>query len=163
SAFVALTLTPMLATKLIRGGTHEGWLYRKTEPFFQVLNAGYRRALNAFLRRRWVAPLVIVACGAFAWMLFQQLPRELAPPEDRSGLRLRVTAPEGTGYESLGGFMDQLDARIMELVPEAFEITSYTSPSFGSGGSTNSGFIRMTLIPADQRTRSQQEIAAQLR
>jgi multidrug efflux pump len=163
SSFVALTLTPMLSTRLIKAGSHNGWFYRKTEPMYQKLTGWYRSTLNAFLRARWLAFVVLVGAGGFVWWMFQTLPSELAPLEDRSALRINATAPEGTSYETMSGFMDQLDAILQREVPEAAEMTTMTAPGFGGAASVNSGFARITLVPPAERQRSQQEIAASLR
>ena len=164
SAFVALTLTPMLSTRLLKTGSHNGWFYRKTEPFYRALTAGYRRSLAAFLRVRWIAFLLLVGCGGLSWWLFRSLPTELAPMEDRSSLRINATAAEGTSYDTMAAFMNELDATLQRLVPEIEEATSMTSPGFGGGAaSVNSGFVRITLKPPGERTRSQAEIATALR
>lgn len=163
SSFVALTLTPMLSTRLIRAGSHTGWFYRGTEPFYQWLTRGYRRSLAAFLRARWLAFVVLFGCGGFVWLMFRSLPGELAPLEDRSGLRISAIAPEGTGFETMGAFMDELDTVLQREVPETADMTTITSPDFGGASSVNSGFARITLVPPEQRQRSQQDIAAALR
>jgi multidrug efflux pump len=163
SAFVALTLTPMASTRLLKSGSHNGWFYRKTEPFYQRLTAGYRASLSAFLRHRWVAFLILVVCAGASWALFRTLPSELAPLEDRSSLRINATAAEGTSYETMEAFMTQLDQLLVAKVPEIAEATSMVSPGFGGAASVNSGFIRITLKPPGERTRTQQQIADALR
>ncbi|HTO02906.1 MAG TPA: efflux RND transporter permease subunit, partial [Opitutus sp.] len=159
SAFVALTLTPMLSTRLLKSGSHNGWFYRKTEPFYRVLTDSYRRSLRAFLRHRWIAFVLLIACGGISWFLFNVLPSELAPMEDRSSLRITATAAEGTSFETMTEYMNQLDELLQRAVPEIAEATSITSPGFGGSGSVNSGFIRITLTPPSERSRSQAEIA----
>ena len=163
SSFVALTLTPMLSTRLLKTGSHDGWFYRKTEPMYQRVTAWYRTSLARFLRARWMAFVLLAATGGLVWWMFRILPSELAPLEDRSSLRITASAPEGTSYESMSAYMDQLDAMLQREVPEAVEMTSMTSPGFGGSSSINSGFARLTLAPPGERQRSQQEIAAALR
>ena len=163
SSFVALTLTPMLSTRLLRAGSHDSWFYRKTEPFYQRITRGYRSALATFLRVRWVAFLIVAACGAATWWMFRELPSELAPLEDRGSLRINATAPERTAYERMAEFMTELDELVRAKVPEIAEANTITSPGFGGSASVNSGFMRITLQPAHERQRSQQEIAAFLR
>jgi multidrug efflux pump len=163
SSFVALTLTPMLSTRFIRAGSHTGWFYLKTEPFYQWLTSAYRRSLAGFLRVRWLAFVVLIGCGGLVWGLFRSLPAELAPLEDRSGLRISVTAPEGTGFEAMSAFMDRVDEVLQREVPETDQTTTVTSPGFGGASTVNSGFARITLVPPSQRQRSQQEIAVALR
>ncbi len=163
SSFVALTLTPMLSTRLLKAGSHTGWFYRKTEPFYQKLTAAYRRSLAAFLQQRWIAFVVLAACGVTSWGLFNALPSELAPMEDRSSLRINATAAEGTSYETMAAFMSRLDEVVRREVPEIAEATTITSPGFGGSASVNSGFMRLTLTPPAERTRTQAEIASMLR
>ena len=163
SSFVALTLTPMVCTRLLRSGAHEGWFYRKTEPFYRELTKAYRGTLVAFLRLRWLAFMVLLGCGGLSWWLFRTLPTELAPLEDRSSLRINATAAEGTSYETMFDYMNRLETLVSEKVPEIAEMMTITSPGFGGSASVNSGFIRLTLTPPAERTRSQQEIASMLR
>ncbi len=162
SSFVALSLTPMLTTRLLKHGSHNGWFYRKTEPLFAGLTDLYRRSLAAFLRGRWLVFPAVALCALICWLLLPLLPKELAPMEDRSGLRINSLAPEGTSYEYMAGFMDQIDDVIKREIPEIREATTITSPGFGAASSVNSGFVRVTLVPPGERTRSQQAIAADL-
>ncbi len=159
SSFVALTLTPMLSTRLLRGHQGHSWFYYKTEPFFQRMAQGYRRSLEAFLRRRWLAfPILLVAGGLIVWFM-ESLPAELVPMEDRSNISLFASGPEGATFEYMDAYMDQLIRMIQEEVPEHEAIISVTSPGFGASSSVNSGFIRLILKDPEQRTRTQQEIA----
>jgi multidrug efflux pump len=161
SSFVALSLTPMLSTKLLKKRTEPSWLYRKTEPFFQSLTASYRRTLEGFVARKWAAPAVMVACLGLVVLFFSVLPSELAPREDRSEVRLFATGPEGATFEYMDAHMDRVLAAIdEEMAPEERAgVVSMTSPGFGA---VNSGFARVILTPPSERQRSQQEIAARL-
>ncbi|ACY47796.1 efflux RND transporter permease subunit [Rhodothermus marinus] len=159
SSFVALTLTPMLSTRLLQGHRGHSWFYYKTEPFFQRMAQGYRRSLEAFLQRRWLAfPILLVAGGLIVWFM-ESLPAELVPMEDRSNISLFASGPEGATFEYMDAYMDQLIRMIQEEVPEHEAIISVTSPGFGASSSVNSGFIRLILKDPDQRERTQQEIA----
>ena len=154
SAFVALTLTPMLATKIIQRRRHSRF-YDRTEPFFQALLAGYRRSLEGFMRRRWLGFAFIGGAAGLALLFAFILPRELAPLEDRSRFRLTVTAPEGTSFEQMDAYMVRLIELVKEKVPELDEIIATTA---GGSGAANSGSMFVTLKPPDQRKRKQQEI-----
>ncbi|MCI0596958.1 MAG: efflux RND transporter permease subunit, partial [candidate division Zixibacteria bacterium] len=158
SAFVALTLTPMLATKILRFRKHSRF-YEKTEPFFQNLGAGYRRSLDRFMSRRWLGFVCLGAAAALVFLFAAILPKELAPLEDRSRLRASATAPEGTSFEEMDGYFDRLIATAKEKVPEMEELVSVTG---GGGGGVNSGFMFITLATPDRRERSQAEIHAEL-
>ncbi|HEY5912801.1 MAG TPA: efflux RND transporter permease subunit, partial [Verrucomicrobiae bacterium] len=161
SAFVALTLTPMLSTKVLQAHSHSR-LYRWTEPFFQGMTNGYRRLLGWFLKYRWLAFPVLALTGFGAWLSFSQLQRELAPVEDRGRLRLAATAPEGASFDYMVNYMDQLSELVSKSVPEADVILSYTAPGFGGAGAVNSGFVRTFLVDRALRKRSQADIAAEL-
>jgi multidrug efflux pump len=95
SAFVALTLTPMLCTRLLRAREGHSRFYRATEPFFRGLSEAYRGLLERVMDRRWLAIAVVAGCAAAIVGLFRALPAELAPLEDRSTLRVQARGPEG--------------------------------------------------------------------
>ena len=158
SSFAALTLTPMLASKLLKQRETQPWLYRKTEPWFERLNSGYRSSLEAFLKVRWMAFVVMAACGIGAYVLFNSLDRELAPQEDRSSLRVSANAPQGRGFAYMDAYMNELVGLVQREVPEATALISITSPGFGSS-SVNSGFINIVLSKPDARERTQAEIS----
>ncbi len=161
SAFVSLTITPVLNVVLHREGAGHGWLYDKTEPFFTGLESGYGRLVGGFLRVRGLAWVVVAACGALIWLVGRQLPTELAPLEDRSSLRLALTGPEGTSFGAMQKTTDRVAEFMNDSLPEqdfGFAVT----PGFGGGGGVNSGLVRVGLVPPDQRQRSQADIAKYL-
>ncbi|MCX6953331.1 MAG: efflux RND transporter permease subunit [Verrucomicrobia bacterium] len=165
SAFVALTLTPMLSVKLLKRHEKRGWLFTKTEPFFGWMDRVYARALGFFLRQRWLAFVALaVACGV-SWWCLRQLPRELSPLEDRGRIWVRATAVEGVSYDYMYNFMDDVAKIVAERTPEA-DIQMTQVPGAGGGpgvqGSVNSGFVRVFLKDRDKRGRSQQEISEDL-
>ncbi|TVP50417.1 MAG: hypothetical protein EA350_00660 [Gemmatimonadales bacterium] len=162
SSFVALTLAPMLCSRLLRKRERKPWFYRVTEPSFQRLTDGYRNTLDAFLARRWLAFVILPASLGVGLLLFQSLPQELAPTEDRGGMRLVVSGPEGATFAYMDQRMDALAELVREEVPEYRAIISVTSPGFGAASSVNSGFVRLSLVDADQRARSQAAIARAL-
>lgn len=162
SSFVALTLTPMLATRLLKGHTGHSWFYRKTEPFFTGITNAYRSALEAFMRHRWAVFLVIAGSAVLIWYFMGSLQSELAPLEDRSGLRMFATAPEGTTFEAMDAYMDKAIGTFKDSVPEIAAIISVTSPGFGASSSVNSGFMRVILTPPDERDQTQSQIAGRM-
>ncbi len=159
SAFVALTLTPMLGSRILKKREKHNWFYNKTEPFFVKMNSFYRNSLEKFLNKRWLAFPIMAISFVLMYLFFSALPSELAPLEDRSVLRLSVTAPEGASFEYMDHFMDKLVQILKDSIPESQAIISVTSPGGGSSGSVNSGFINLVLTKPDQRDRSQQMIA----
>lgn len=158
SSFVSLTLTPVLTIYLTRKKHGHGWFYQKTEPFFAWMENSYHKALAAFMRVRWVAVVIIIACFGIIWWIGKDLQSELAPLEDRSQFRLQVTAPEGTSFDAMDNYMDKLVNFILDSVPEKKILISVTAPGFTGSGSVNTGFIRAVLVDPEERERSQQEI-----
>ncbi len=159
SAFVSLTLTPVLNVYLTRKSGHaHGWLYRVTEPFFSGMENGYNRILKSFMKVRWIAFPVIIACFIMGWFIWNNLQSELAPMEDRSQFRLQITAPEGTSYDAMDKYIDKLTYMVLDSVPEKKILISVTAPGFTGSGSVNTGFVRAVLAPPSERVRSQQEI-----
>ncbi len=157
SAFVSLTLTPVLNVKLTRKVHKTSWFYNKTEPFFIGLENGYKYLLLKFMKVRWVGFVIIALCAAAIVVIGSQLPSELAPMEDRSQFRLQVTAPEGTSYDYMDKYIDRLSGFILDSVPEKRIVISMTAPGFSSG-SVNSGMVRVSLVDPDKRERSQQQV-----
>jgi multidrug efflux pump len=158
SAFVSLTLTPVLSVKMTRSNHEHGWFYRVTEPFFVGLENGYSRFLAVFMNIRWIAFLIILFCIGSVYYLSQNLQSELAPLEDRNQYRLNIIAPEGTSYDYMDSYIDKLISFTEDSVPEARIILSVTAPSWSGAGSVNAGSIRTTLIEPKDRNRSQQQI-----
>ncbi|MFL6548669.1 MAG: efflux RND transporter permease subunit [Povalibacter sp.] len=165
SAVVALTLTPMLSSRLLKSHQGHGWLFAKTEPFFAALELKYAGGLSAFLGRRMVALAILIAAVGIIFGVFRLLPRELSPLEDRGRVWVRATAPEGVGYEYMQNFMDDLTAATADRVPEA-QMMMTQVPGAGGGpgiqGAINNGFVRLFLKDKSERKRSQQQIADDL-
>lgn len=159
SAFVSLTLTPVLNVKLTKNVHKHSWFYRKTEPFFRGMEDGYKSMLTGFMRVRWVAWVLVVACFGIIYFIGGSLQSELAPMEDRSQFRLSVTAPEGSSYEYTDRFIEKLTNLMLDSVPEKRTVLSMTAPGFSSGAA-NTGFVRVALVPPGERDRSQKEIVA---
>jgi multidrug efflux pump len=157
SAFVSLTLTPVLNVKLTRNKIGHSWFYKKTEPFFNAMEFGYKKSLAAFMKVKWIALVLVAGCLGIIWVIFANIPSELAPLEDRNQFRLGVSAPEGTSYEYMDSYMDSLIELIKDSVPENTKIISLTAPG-SSGGAVNSGFIRVMLNDPKERQRTQQQI-----
>lgn len=160
SAFVSLTLTPVLNVKMTKSVHKHSWFYNKTEPFFRGMENGYKNLLTHFMKVRWLAFVIVAICGVLIYFIGGNLQSELAPMEDRSQFRLQVTAPEGTSYDAMDKYIDRLNQLMLDSVPEKQTILSVTSPGFSGSGSANSGFVRVTLVPPQDRLRSQKEIVA---
>jgi multidrug efflux pump len=162
SSFVALTLTPMLATKILSKGAEKNRFYEMTEPFFIWLNNIYKNSLESFMNVRWMAFVVLGVSAGIITLLFINIPQELAPMEDRGQMRISATAPEGASFEYMDNYVDQMIETIQDEVPELYAINTVTSPGFGAAGSVNSAFGFLSLVDKSERERSQQQIADQL-
>ena len=164
SAFVSLTLTPMLSSRLLKGAHKKPWFYTVTEPFFVALTKGYENSLAAFIKIRWMAWVIMFSLFGIIYALFkfEAIPSELAPLEDRGGLRVNAVAPEGATFEYMLNYTDQMAKFLMTDIPakERYAVYSITSPPFGSGGS-NTGSMRVILADPEGR-RTQQQIADEL-
>ncbi|MFL5731129.1 MAG: efflux RND transporter permease subunit [Cytophagaceae bacterium] len=159
SAFVSLTLTPMLNVKLARKNHKKSRFYEKTEPFFVWMNTTYNHSLGKFLSVRWVAwPILGASLGAI-FVIIRFIPSELAPLDDRSLLRISATAPEGTSYDYMQNYMDDVSQFIADSVPEMKTMLAVTAPSFSGSGAVNTGFFRVRLVDPSERTRTQAQIA----
>ncbi len=155
SAFLALSLTPMVSTKLLRHEKSHTWFYRVTEKFFDNLNNGYRKSLESFLRHRQYSIIILIAAMGLVFLLWMKIPAEMAPLEDRSQITINTSANEGATYEFMLDYADDITKLVEEKVPE---LVSYTEMI--RGGSF--GMIRIVLSKPHARERSQQEIADNL-
>jgi len=159
SAFVSLTLTPVLNVKLTKKNVHKhSWFYNKTEPFFRGLEKGYQKALTQFVKVRWISFIIIAVCGLLIYFIGGNLQSELAPMEDRSQFRLQLTAPEGTSFDAMDKYVDRVSNLMIDSIPEKVTVLSVTSPGYSGTGNANTGFVRLTLVDPEDRNRSQQEI-----
>ncbi|WP_276133605.1 efflux RND transporter permease subunit [Polluticoccus soli] len=158
SAFVSLTLTPVLNVLMTRKVHKHSRFYVKTEPFFAGMEHNYRRGVEWVMKRKWIAIAGIAACFAVIFMIGSQLQSELAPLEDRSRFRAQISAPEGTSYDAMDKYMDDLVGVVLDSVPEKEVVLSVTAPSFSGSGAVNTGFINVRLKEPNERTRSQEEI-----
>ncbi len=163
SSFVALTLTPMLSSKILKRREKHNWFYNKTEPFFVKMNSVYKNSLESFLKIRWLSFVVMLVSIIAIVLFFELIPTELAPLEDRSRLSLAVSAPEGASFDYMSVFMDKL-VQVLDdsLGSEKDAIISVTSPGFGASSSVNSGFGAIILADPHKREKSQRQIADDL-
>ena len=164
SAFVALTMTPMLSAKMLKHRSKQNAFYRFTEPFFVQLNHFYGRTLTQFMKVKWISFPIIGVMGLGIYWLFSNLQSELVPIEDRSELTIRLTGPEGATFSFMDQVISDLNSQLTKDLPESElkGLMSMTSPSFSAGSNTNSGFFRLYLTNSDQRARSQQQIFSQV-
>ena len=162
SAFVSLTLTPVLNVYLQRKDNKHTKLYLSTEPYFEKLNQGYANSLNRFFDNKWLAWLMIGLSIIIIFVVGGALPSELSPLDDRGWMRLSVTAPEGASFEYTDRYMGEISKVLDDSVPEKRLTLEVTAPGFIGSGAANTGFVRIILTEQEQRKRSQQQIANQL-
>jgi multidrug efflux pump len=162
SAFVSLTLTPMLNAYLMKGGEQKkSKFYIRTEPFFVKLNSTYADALERFMKRKWLSFPILIVCFGLIYLFFNILKKETAPYDDRSSLVMSITTPEGSSYDYTDRFMQEISRLIDDSIPEKKVALVITSPGFVSS-SVNSGRIRIALVEPDKRKLKQKEIAEKL-
>ncbi len=157
SSFVALSFTPMLATKILKARTkRHGKFYESTEKFFQKLNLRYKNSLEKFLLRRRLTFLIIAGSVAMIAFLWLAIPSEMAPLEDRSQVMINITMPEGASYEFSQSYNEEIAQMAKDVVPE-HERDGILALTRGSWS-----FVRVLLKPPAGRERSQMEIARDL-
>lgn len=160
SAFVSLTLTPVLNVMLNRKNAKPSWFYLKTEPFFEGLENGYKNLLSKFMKFKWIAWPVLAVCIFTIILLFKTLQSELAPMEDKSQFRFSATAAEGTAFDYMDRFTQELGKYLYDSIPEREFVFASTNNSF-SNGSVNNAFGRVVITDPDTRKRSQEDIVNQ--
>jgi multidrug efflux pump len=161
SSFVSLTLTPMMSSRLLKKGSNDNAFYRRTERFFDRMTSGYKQSLKVFMTMRWLSIVIMVVSLAVVFFVGSQLQSELAPMEDKSRLSINATAPEGASFEYMNNYLRGIIDGVEEM-SETESVLSVTAPGFGAGSSSNSGFVRLTLVDPEKRTRSQMQIADSL-
>ncbi|MBP3408252.1 MAG: efflux RND transporter permease subunit [Bacteroidaceae bacterium] len=154
SSFAALTFTPMLATKILKRRKVQPWFYRKTEPFFEGLNNIYGKSLNAFFKARWIAIPVSIATLVAIGYLWNEIPAEMAPMEDRSQITVNTRGAEGVSYEYMRDYTEEIALLVDSIVPDAQSVTARVS--------SNSGNIRISLKDIDERDYTQMQVAEKL-
>lgn len=161
SAFVSLTLTPVLNVLMTKDTHVPSRFYTKSEPFFLGMENLYRNGLVWIMKHKWVALSGIGVSFLLIVLIGKGMQSELAPMEDRSRFRLQVSTPEGSSYDATDAYIDQLVDIIIDSVPEKEVVLSITAPGFITG-SINSGFANVKLKDPADRDRSQAEIVEAL-
>ena len=162
SAFVSLTLTPMLNAYLIKPGKQkQSKFYHFTEKYFIKMNKSYADSLEVFMKRKWLSFPILFGCIGLIVLFYTLLQKETAPYDDRGFVRLSVSAPEGSSYDYMDRLMNDITNLINDSIPEKKVSLVLTSPGFGSS-SVNSGRANIALVEPSERERSQNEIANDL-
>lgn len=160
SAFVSLTLTPVLNVFLGGSATHHSKFYTATEPFFLAVEKKYKRLLAFFITNKWISFAILGICILLIISISSTLKTELAPLEDHGYIRTSITAPEGTEYTTTKKIIEKVGQINSDISPEA----KFTLARFGGGrsSSVNTGMIMTFLSDAKERKITQQEIYKKL-
>ncbi|WP_291404413.1 efflux RND transporter permease subunit [Daejeonella sp.] len=162
SAFVSLSLTPMLNAYMMKANKKKTKFYNWSEPYFQNMISGYSESLSNFMKRKWLAFPIILFCIGLIALFWNILQKETAPYDDRGSVNIQLTAPEGSSYDYTDNFVLELSQMIEDSIPEKRINLTVTSPGFSGSGAANTGFLRIRLTEADKRKRSQAQIADKL-
>jgi multidrug efflux pump len=165
SALLALSLSPMLASKLLRASNDEGWLARTVTSGINSLRKSYEGSLTMMLGGKftgWAVGGMVIVLAACAGLLFVTLPKELVPNEDRGQVNFQISAPEGAGFDYTLDLAKQLEPVLQKRVSEGLAESYYLSvPGFG-GGTFNTGTGGMNLVPWNKRNKTANQVAAEL-
>lgn len=157
SAFVSLTLTPMMSSRFIKTNQSHGEIYQFIERILHRLLLAYRNSLQSFVRNPIPSFIVTIISFGMIWVFGKTLSSEIAPLQDRSRMRVSATAHEGATFEFMDGYISSISTILRDSVPEIQSLLTVTSPSFGTS-STNTAFIRLFLSDPEQRKRTQMQI-----
>jgi multidrug efflux pump len=163
SGFVALTLTPMLSSKILKPlhGTSNTWASRSFDAFFDWLNRTYDRTLRFAMRRRGLMIAGALAAVVLSVVIFKFIPSELVPIEDRGVAFGIVIAPEGATLDYTDKYMREVEKRLLVL-PERRSLFSAIGLGFGGPGRVTNGFVFLGFKPRSERSKSQQQIVQEL-
>jgi hydrophobe/amphiphile efflux-1 (HAE1) family protein len=157
SAFVSLTLTPVLNIRL--GGSRIGHsrFYNATEPFYAGLDKKYRTLLTYVIKHKWIPIAIPFVCIFIIFIVGRSLKTELAPLEDHSILRTTITAPEGADFDYTNSLVDRVADQVQDSIPETRLAFARTGM-----GSTNMGGVNIFLTEPNQRKITQQQVYEKL-
>ncbi len=161
SAFVSLTITPVLNVLLTKKNTGHSRFYQKTEPFFSGMEEGYKNMIHRFIQRRWIAWVIVFACIVITLVIGVNIQSEIAPLEDKSSIRMQISGPEGAGFSYMSKAAEEIGNFIMDSIPEK-DFYFISVPGYGGGGNVNSGMGNIGLINPSLREKSQSDIAREL-
>ncbi len=161
SSLVALTLCPMLASRLLakKQITNRSAIGNVMRRLGQLAANAYRTILKGCLAIPQIVVILCLAIAALAWVAFEKVPEELVPREDRSVALLRISAPQGVSLDYTAAQIRKIEDLVQPLVASGEAQNVF---SIAGRGSSNRGFMVVTLAPWDERVRSQQEIVGDI-
>lgn len=164
SSLIALTLTPVLGSKLLKANVKPNRFNRFVDRMFGRLEKAYRKMLAGALKWKWAAPLIILSCIGGSWGLMQQVPAQLTPSEDRGVIFAFVRGADATSYNRMAANMDIVEERLMPLLGQGFlKSFSIQSPAFGGNAGDQTGFVIMILEDWNDRDVTAQQALGQVR
>ncbi|KAB0286547.1 vibriobactin export RND transporter permease subunit VexH [Vibrio fortis] len=164
SSLVALTLTPVLGSKILKANVKPNRFNHFVERVFGKLEKGYRSVLRRALAWRLAAPIIIITCLGGSYGLMQQVPAQLTPQEDRGVIFAFVRGADATSYNRMSANMDLVEERLMPLLGQGFlKSFSLQSPAFGGNAGDQTGFVIMILEDWNEREATAQEALGQVR
>ncbi len=161
SGFVALTLTPMMCSRILQAHQRHGGLYLAMERFFHGINAGYRRTLTAALRRGWLVALAFFVVAAAGVAILKTLRSELSPSEDRGFFISLVLAPEGASLSYTDEYMRAIE-KLFAQVPEIRTYFTVVAPGLERPNPVNTGIGFTQLKLWEERSRRTDQVTAEL-
>ncbi|MCF7362519.1 vibriobactin export RND transporter permease subunit VexH [Vibrio sp. A1-b2] len=164
SSLIALTLTPVLGSKILKANVKPNGFNRFVDKLFAKLESAYRTMLRFALRFKWFAPLVILGCIGGSYQFMQSVPAQLTPSEDRGVIFAFVRGADATSYNRMSANMDLVEARLKPLLGQGFlRSFSIQSPAFGGNAGDQTGFVIMTLDDWNQRSITAQNALGEVR
>ncbi|MDA9556233.1 multidrug efflux RND transporter permease subunit [Vibrio sp.] len=164
SSLIALTLTPVMGSKILKANVKPNRFNLAVDKLFTGLENGYRRAIIAFFKVKWIAPLIILACMAGSYVLLKQVPSQLTPQEDRGVIFAFARGADATSYNRMSANMDIIENRIKPLLGQGVIRTMITqAPAFGGNAGDQTGFVIMLLEDWEDRDVTAQEALGQVR
>lgn len=160
SAFVSLTITPVLNVYMNRKNAQHGWFYNKTEPFFSGMESGYKNLIERFVKKRWIAWLIVGICFIIVFIIGKNLQSEIAPIEDKGMIRLTITGQEGASFPFMKDVGDKIGNFLIDSIPER-DFSFLSVPGYSSTG-VNGANGRIGLLPRAERKRSQSDVVKDL-
>ncbi len=161
SSFVALSLTPMMSSRILRKSSTQFAPFLAIERGLERLINAYESSLRTFMNYRRVSIVIMIVSLLGIIFIGKNIPTELAPLEDKSRLRIFATAPEGVSFEKMKDYIGEL-IDLTDTLPEKEHLLAVTSPGFGASISVNSGFVRLMLVDPDKREKSQMQLAEEI-
>ncbi len=164
SSLIALTLTPVLGSKLLKLNVKPNRFNRFVDASFSKLENIYRRALKRAIHWSWFAPIIILLCIGGSYALLKQVPSQLTPSEDRGVIFAFVRGADATSYNRMAANMDLVEERLMPLLGKGFlKSFSIQSPAFGGNAGDQTGFVIMILDDWNERDVTAKQALGQVR